>query len=185
MIYKNTRILLHTINLNLEKLIIFTTISSEKSVAYMQLEQLIEQNRTNHYTMLVIVDNNHKSSRIIDALAKEGWSSYDVEENILRMTEDIPENKVKLRIGDKIKEWFNELPDKIILYNTTILYSPDLGRLNPVGAFKYRARDKECIVILEGSVSGNRIQYSEYGKDDHVGIDVSELIHVKMEDIDG
>jgi hypothetical protein len=134
--------------------------------------------------MLIIVDNNHQHDKIISALKEEGWKSYDVNENILKIIENIPENKVKVRIGNKIKEWSNNLPDKVILYNTNILYSPELGKLNPVGAFKYRSRDRECIVILEGSVSGNRIQYSEYGKEDHVEMDVSELINVKMEDID-
>lgn len=150
----------------------------------MQLDTLLEQNRTNHYKMLVIVDNNKEYERIINALKDKGWKGYDVEENILRIIETIPEKKIKVRIGDKIKEWFNSLPDRVILYNNNILYSPDLGKLNPVGAFKYRSRDKECIVILEGQISGSRIQYSEYRKEDHVEMDVSELINVKMEDID-
>ncbi len=150
----------------------------------MQLDTLLEQNRTNHYKMLVIVDNNQQHEKIIDALKSKGWTSYDANENILRIIEDIPESKIKLRIGDKIKQWFNSLPDKVILYNTNILYSPELGKLTPVGAFKYRSRDKECIVILEGQISGQRIQYSEYRKEDHVEMDVSELINVKMEDID-
>ncbi len=150
----------------------------------MRLDTLLEQNRTNHYKMLVIVDNNQQHEKIINALKNEGWTSYDANENILRIIEDIPENKIKLRIGDKVKQWFNSLPDKVILYNTNILYSPELGKLTPVGAFKYRSRDKECIVILEGQISGSRIQYSEYRKEDHVEMDVSELINVKMEDID-
>ena len=149
----------------------------------MQLNNYLEQNRTNHYKMLVIVDNNHQHEKIINALSDQGWSSYDVNENIIKILENIPEEKVKVRIGSKIKEWVNNLPDKVILYNMNILYSPELGKLNPMGAFKYRSRDRECIAIVEGSVSGNRIQYSEYGKDDHVEMDVSELIHVKMESL--
>lgn len=150
----------------------------------MQLNTYLGQNRTNHYKMLVIVDNNHQHEKIINALQNEGWTSYDVNENILQIIENVPENKIKVRIGSKIKEWAKKLPDRVILYNTNILYSPELGKPNPVAAFKYRTRDRECILILEGSVSGNRIQYSEYGKEDHVEMDVSELIHVKMEDID-
>lgn len=150
----------------------------------MQLNTYLEQNRTNHYKMLVIVDNNHQHEKIINALQNEGWTSYDVNENILKIIENVPENKIKVRIGSKIKEWANKLPERVILYNTNILYSPELGKPNPVAAFKYRTRDRECILILEGSVSGNRIQYSEYGKEDHVEMDVSELIHVKMENID-
>jgi len=92
----------------------------------MQLDTLLEQNRTNHYKMLVIVDNNQQHEKIINALKDKGWTSYDVNENILRIIEDIPEDKVKLRIGDKIKQWFNLLPDKVIFYNNNILYSPEL-----------------------------------------------------------
>ncbi len=149
----------------------------------MDIHTLIEQNRTNHYKLLVIVDNNKQHSKLIEKLEKDGWSAYDVTENLLRLLENIPKEKVKLRIGDEIKKWIKSLPDKIILYNTNILYSPELGKLSPIGAFKYKARDKEIIVILEGHASGNRIQYSTHGRDDYADMDVNELIHARMEDI--
>ena len=149
----------------------------------MNMQTLVEQNRTNHYKLLVIVDNNRQHDKIIDLLEKEGWVAYDVTDNLLKMIEDVPPEKVKLRIGDQIKKWIKNLPDKIILYNTSILFSPELGKLNPVGAFKYKARDREIIVFVEGHASGNRIQYSTYGRDDHAEMDVSELIYVRMEDI--
>lgn len=150
----------------------------------LKLEALLEQSRTNHYKTLIIVDNNQKHERIINALKDWGWSAFDVNRSVLEILEDLPEAKVKLRIGDALKRWFNSLPDKVILYNTAILYSPELGKLNPVGAFKYKSRTKEVILILEGRVSGDRIQYSDYGKEDYCEMDVSELIHAKMEDID-
>jgi len=149
----------------------------------LDLQTLIEQNRTNHYKLLVIVDNNHQHQKILETLEKDGWTAYDVNENVLKLIEDIPNEKVKLRIGDKIKQWIKSLPEKIILYNTNILYSPELGNLNPVGAFKYKARDREIIVFIEGYVSGNRIQYSTHGRDDYSMMDVSEIIHVRLEDI--
>jgi hypothetical protein len=151
----------------------------------MQLDTLLEQNRTNHYKMLVIIDNNKQFEKVSAILKSKGWSTYDVTENILRLMADIPEEKRKLRIGAKIKEWINSLPDQIVLVNANILYSPELGKLNPVGAFKYKARDKEIIVILEGRISGNKIIYSEYNRPDFTEMDVSELIHVRMEDING
>jgi PleD family two-component response regulator len=93
----------------------------------MQLDALLEQNRTNYYKMLVIVDNNQQHEKIINALKDKDWTSYDVNENVLRIVEDIPENKVKIRIADEIKKWINLLPEKLILYNTNILYSMSLG----------------------------------------------------------
>ncbi|NSW83903.1 MAG: BREX-3 system P-loop-containing protein BrxF [Syntrophothermus sp.] len=151
----------------------------------MKLKDLIRQMQTNYYKMLVIVDNGHQPERIIEALQEEGWAPVDVTEAVLKLVEGIPENKVKVRIGGKLKEWFQSLPDRLILYNTNILYSPELGRLNPVGAFKYKSREKEIIVLLEGHLAGNRIQYSQYGRPDYTEMDVSEVIHARMEDIDG
>lgn len=151
----------------------------------MKLHDLIRQMQSNYYKMLVIVDNGHQPERIIEALQEEGWTPVDVTEAVLKLVEGIPENKVKVRIGGKLKEWFHSLPDRLILYNTNILYSPELGRLNPVGAFKYKSREKEVIVLLEGHLAGNRIQYSRYGRPDYTEMDVSEVIHARMEDIDG
>ena len=150
----------------------------------MKLQALIDENQKNYYKMLVIVDNNQQYDRIISVLEGKGWTSYDITKEILNLIEEIPEQKRKIRIGEKIKTWFNDLPEKVIFYNTNILYSPELGKLNPVGAFKYRSRTNEIINFVEGHVSGNRIQYSEYGRPDYTEIDVSELIHVKMEEID-
>ena len=150
----------------------------------MKLETLLEQNRSNYYKMLVIIDNARQHDKVTDFLALQGWQAYNVTDHILELVERIPENERRLRIGRIIKEWFKELPDKVILYDTSILYSPELGRLNPIGAFKYKSREKEIIVIMNGQSYGERVRYSEPGREDYSEIDVSELIHSKIEDIE-
>ena len=149
----------------------------------MKLETLLEQNRSNHYKMLVIVDNAKQHEKITESLAAQGWQAFNVTDHILELIERIPEKERKLRIGRIIKEWFKELPDKVILYDTSILFSPELGRLNPVGAFKYKSREKEIIVIMNGQIYGERVRYSEYGREDYCEMDVSELIHSRIEDL--
>jgi len=149
-----------------------------------KLDELLKQNAANHYKMIVIVDNGSHNDKIIKILEKSGFTSYNVETSIIKILEKIPPEKHKLRIGDKIKDWVNSLPHKNIFFNTNILYSPDLGKLNPVNAFKYKARDRELIVFAAGKLSGNKIQYSEHGLPDYNEIDVSEFISIKLEDID-
>jgi hypothetical protein len=56
--------------------------------------------------------------------------------------------------------------------------------MNPVGAFKYKSREKEIIVIVNGQAYGEKIRYSEPGRDDFCEMDVSELIHSRIEDIE-
>lgn len=149
----------------------------------MNLQELIRQANTNHYRMLLVIDNDHNSEPIIEVLQQQGWTAYDVEQVILEMIERLPPNKAKLRISTELKKWFLQLPEKIILYNTTILYSPELGRLNPVGAFKYKSRENLVVVFAEGRLINQKLQYSEYNREDHTEVDVSEIICVRLEDI--
>lgn len=150
----------------------------------MKLETLLEQNRSNYYKMLVIVDNSRQYEKIIESLQPQGWQAFNVTDHLLDLLEHVPENKRRLRIGRIIKEWFRSLPDKIILFDTSILYSPELGKLNPVGAFKYKSREKEIIVVMNGQIYGQKIRYSEPGRDDHNEMDVGELLHCRVEDIE-
>lgn len=150
----------------------------------MKLTELLKHNRANHYQLLVIVDNSNDPHRIINALKDEGWKAVNVNKNALQLMGNVPMNKIRLRIADEIKKWVLSLPDKVIFYNPNILYSPDFGKLNPVSAFKYRSRNKEIILIMEGQLTGNRLTYSQHGRPDYTEMDVGELICVRMEDID-
>ena len=149
----------------------------------MDLAELVRQANTNHYRMLLVLDNEHQSEGFLQRLEAEGWKGYDVEQAVLSMLEQVPENKVKLRISGEIKKWFLQLPESVVLYNTTILYSPELGRLNPVGAFKYKSRENLVIVLAEGRLAGQKLQYSEYNRPDYTEVDVSEIICARLEDI--
>jgi hypothetical protein len=150
----------------------------------MKLETLLEQNSSNYYKMLVIIDNSKQYERIIEVLAPQGWQAVNVTDQIFGLIEHVPEKDRPLRIGRLIKEWFRSLPDKVILFDTNILFSPELGKMNPVGAFKYKSREKEIIVIVNGQAYGEKIRYSEPGRDDFCEMDVSELIHSRIEDIE-
>lgn len=155
-----------------------------KGEIVLKLSELLERNCANHYQLLVVVDNSKNSHKIINVLKDKGWEAYNVNWVVLRLMDNVPLNKIRLRIADEIKKWVNSLPDKVIFYNPNILYSPDFGKMNPIGAFKYRARNKEIILIMEGQLYGNRLVYSQHGRPDYTEMDVSELICVRMEDID-
>ena len=71
----------------------------------MELSKLLEQNRANHYKLLVIVDNSNNHHKIIDPLKDEGWEAFNVNRNALRLMSNVPMDKIKLRIADEIKKW--------------------------------------------------------------------------------
>ncbi len=70
------------------------------------IETLIKENRTNHYKLLTIVGNNKsRIDRLVAYLKSKDWTVYDVEEKVLEITENMPADKIRLRIGTELKKW--------------------------------------------------------------------------------
>jgi len=65
---------------------------------------LLDENRTNHYKLLTIVGNDpSKVESILEYLKSNNWQVYDVEEKVFEISDGIPHEKVKFKIGREIK----------------------------------------------------------------------------------
>jgi hypothetical protein len=70
------------------------------------IDTLIKENRTNHYKLLTIVGNNKsRIDRLVAYLKSKDWTVYDVEEKVLEITDNMPTDKIRLRIGTELKKW--------------------------------------------------------------------------------
>jgi len=150
------------------------------------IDDLIKINRDSHYKLLTLVgsEENHKNN-IIDYLKNNGWDVYDIEEVILDLVENIPENKIGLKIGDKIKEWLSDQENKIVLTNTSIIYSPELNLIDPVETFRYAMRgDKEAVIFIEGKMRDSKVIYSTPDKQDHKDIDISRIVSERITEVE-
>jgi hypothetical protein len=150
------------------------------------IDDLIKINRDSHYKLLTLVgsEENHKNN-IIDYLKNNGWDVYDIEEVILDLVENIPENKIGLKIGDKIKEWLSDQENKIVITNTSIIYSPELNLINPVETFRYAMRgDKEAVIFIEGKMRDDKVIYSTPDKQDHKDIDISRIVSERITEVE-
>jgi hypothetical protein len=150
------------------------------------IDDLIKINRDSHYKLLTLVgsEENHKNN-IIDYLKNNGWDVYDIEEVILDLVENIPENKIGLKIGDKIKEWLSDQKNKIVITNTSIIYSPELNLINPVETFRYAMRgDKEAVIFIEGKMRDDKVIYSTPDKQDHKDIDISRIVSERITEVE-
>jgi len=150
------------------------------------INTLIEENRTNHYKLLTIVGNNQsKIEKISTYLKKKGWEIFDVEEKVLEITENIPENKIRLRIGTELKKWIKSLGNRVILINSNILYSEQMDQIGPFSAFKYCMRgNKEGILFLDAKLRGNMAIYSIPGRSDYNERELSDVLYVELEQIE-
>lgn len=150
------------------------------------IDELIKINRDSHYKLLTLVGSEEsQKNNIIDYLKNNGWDVYDIEEVILDLTANIPENKIGLKIGDKIKEWLSNQENKIVITNTSIIYSPELNLINPVETFRYAMRgDKEAIIFIEGKMRDDKVIYSTPDKQDHKNIDISRIVSERITEVE-
>lgn len=151
----------------------------------LDINTLLDENRTNHYKLLTIVGNNPpKADSILEYLKSNGWEVYDVEEKVFEISDGIPHNKVKLRIGREIKRWIKSLSRKVILINSNILYSEDMGKINPFNAFKYSMRsDREGVLFLDAKLKGNMAIYSTPDRPDYQEFELTDVLFVDMEKV--
>lgn len=151
----------------------------------LNINTLLDENQTNHYKLLTIVGNNlSKADSILEYLKNNGWKVYDVEEKVFEISDGIPHDKVKLRIGREIKKWIKSLNSKIILINSNILYSEDMGKINPFNAFKYSMRsDREGVLFLDAKLKGNLAIYSTPDRPDYQEFELTDVLFVDIENV--
>lgn len=150
------------------------------------INTLIQGNKTNHYKLLTIIGNNQtKIDKIKEYLKKNDWKVYDVEEKVLEIAEQIPNNKLKLRVGTEIKKWVKQLGNHIALINSNILYSNEMDKIGPFRAFKYCMRgEKEGILFLDAKLRGNYAIYSTPDRPDYLKIELSDVLFIDLEEVE-
>lgn len=150
------------------------------------IDSLIKENRTNHYKLLTIVGNNQsKIANISEYLMKKGWEIYDVEEKVLEIVKNMPEEKIRLRIGTELKKWIKNLGNRIVLINSNILYSEQMDKIGPFSAFKYFMRgEKEGILFLDAKLRGNMAIYSIPGRPDYCERELTDVLFIEIDKVE-
>ena len=82
-----------------------------------------------------------------------------------------------------IDELCDELsPDgrPLMVDNVEILFSPELGRINPVDTFKRVSRQRPVILALPARRQGSQAEYSVLGRRDHMSIPLEDCTVIEM-----
>ncbi|MFD1616565.1 DUF6079 family protein [Gelatiniphilus marinus] len=134
----------------------------------------------------VVGKDQTKKNNISSYLAEKGFIEVNVGAELADLYEEIEKADQPIHdIGQKIKEWFLSKPEKLILTNASILYDKAFMNISPVGAFKYNARNKHCVLFLEDeNLFSNRISYGQVGSDDYYDKDINDILITKLEDIE-
>ena len=155
-----------------------------------KLTELIKESKQQHYHLLTIIADfevqKGKINEIVDFLRNKNWKEYNVEQEVLKIIEEIPENKLKTKINSEIKKWIRTTNKNSILLNSNILYNSELGTQGPFATFKYLFRDdKESILFLDGKLRGNdTAYYSTPDRPDYKEIKLDEVVFENIEEIE-
>lgn len=65
--------------------------------------------------------------------------------------------------------------------NVEILFSPELGKVNPVDTFKRISRQRPVILALPVRRDGNYAEYSSVGRADYLRMEIGDYVIIDME----
>ena len=134
----------------------------------------------------VVGNNSAKIEKIINYLDSIGYTKVDVGEELAPIFAELEsKGEPSHDVGQHIKEWFSNKPDKLILLNASILYHDAFTKISPVGAFKYNSRNKSSVLFLEDEkIISNRISYGKVGSDEYYDKDINDILITKIDDIE-
>jgi chromosomal replication initiation ATPase DnaA len=73
----------------------------------------------------------------------------------------------------------NEQP--LLVDNVEMLFSPQLGQVNPVDTFKRVSRQRPIILALAARRDGNHAEYSTLGRSDYLRMEIGDYVVIDLE----
>jgi hypothetical protein len=81
---------------------------------------------------------------------------------------------------DRICDEYSPDGQPLFVDNIEILFSPELGKINPVDTFKRISRQRVVVLALPAKRQGNYAEYSQIGREDYFRIPLDEYTVIEM-----
>lgn len=145
----------------------------------MNLEDAIKDMQTGvkRYKVIIV---NQKSNKYLKEIEELKIKTINLDFELSQIVKDLSPEEKSNESWDLLKNYFSNLNDKILaISNIDYIFSPEVGRLNPVHNFNYFSRDHQIfILVLNARRRGNNLIYSNEGMPDYIEMDISENEYV-------
>ena len=140
-----------------------------------------------HKLIILLGDFNSGKTAVMKDVADEMRGTYlnlnlELTEQLLTLP------RSKYADGVTVHQLIDEICDKvspdrrpIFVDNLEILFSPELGKINPVDTFKRISRERVVVLALPARQHGGYLEYSQMGREDHMQMSIEEYIVLQME----
>jgi len=85
------------------------------------------------------------------------------------------------RLIDELCDELSPAGRPLLIDNVELLFSPELGKINPVDTFKRVSRQRPVVLALPARRQGTYAEYSAIGRDDVMLMSLEELTVLQME----
>ena len=150
------------------------------------LKQAIQTVKEQEYHKLVLLVGDFSSgkTRLMRCVCHEIGGVYlNVNLELTRRLLTIDARTYATKASDILKDLCDaQEPNRpLFLDNIELLFSPEVGRLNPIDLFKKVSRERVIVLSLPCRLTGRtRAEYSELGRCDHMSLDLSGLAVIDL-----
>jgi len=138
-----------------------------------------------HKLVLLVGDFSSGKTQLMRRVCDEMGGAYlNVNLELTRQLLTIDARTYTTKASDLLKDLCDaqELDAPLFLDNVELLFSPEVGRLNPVDLFKKVSRERVVVLSLPCRLTGRtRAEYSEPGRRDHTSLDISGVTVIELE----
>ncbi len=85
------------------------------------------------------------------------------------------------RLIDELCDELSPNGEPLLVDNVELLFSPELGKLNPIDTFKRMSRQRPVLLALPARRVGNHAEYSRLGQADYLKMALEEFTYIELE----
>ncbi len=153
--------------------------------------QLIESLRiiaaNRHKLVILLGDFGAGKTALLKKVAPEAGAEY-VNLNLCLTERLLALPRSQYNDGVTVHRLIDELCDELspdgrplLIDNVELLFSPELGRINPVDTFKRISRQRQVILALPARRRGTHAEYSAMGREDYMSMPLEDYVTIEME----
>jgi hypothetical protein len=126
-------------------------------------------------------------TKVLKQIAKQSGGVYlnlnlELSERLLKLPARATNDGVTVhRLIDEICDAFSPNRETLLVDNIELLFSPELGKTNPVDTFKRMSRQRPMIIALPAHREGSHAIYSSPDHQDYFPIPLEEYIVIEMD----
>ena len=126
-------------------------------------------------------------TKVLKQIAERSAGVYvnlnlELSERLLKLPAKATNDGVTVhRLIDDICEQFSPNRETLLIDNIELLFSPELGKTNPVDTFKRMSRQRPVVIALPAHREGSNAIYSAPDHQDYLHIPLEEYVVIEMD----